>query len=1228
MFKRCISALCVALLIFGVIGCGIGGAFAVSSIYYVDSVNGNDSANGLSQSTAWKSLTKVNSFSFSSGAVVKFACGSEFRGSLVSKSGVTYSNYGTGELPTFIGSVDAYTNGSWSLSSTPNVWVYSAAVSLDVGNIVFNGGEKWGYKQITGVNGFTDETALDSDLEFWHSTSDNKVYLYSTVSPTTRFQSVELCKKQHIISMASNTVYDGLKLLYGGAHGFSGTNISSCIIRNCEIGWIGGSIQSDTVRYGNGIEFWLSCSDITVENNHIYQIYDAGVTHQASGSSTINASMSNVTIQNNTIEYCTYSYEYFLTNSTGTMNSIRFTGNTCRHAGLGFGAQRPDIYHTSHITSWSTQNTATDFVISGNSFEGSTRCLINIDSTAGTLPTLSGNTYKQYEDSTQWENTRSLGFWNGTNYIFGSSAAATLLGSIDPSAVTGRCAYPVDSAAAQTIIDNIFGKLPATSENLIKLYEDDSTRSQVSDLLGFGENDGLCDYLETINCRTSIDFSSLAESLNACVSALELSVPNLSAKGITVTLNDVTGQSTVKYVNGDTYGSGADPLSFDQIYGYASEGWQIDPDTVALQSDFGISANAVHGSSTDTALPDRFSVSVSNAYYLNCTAQDYAPEPAWVHSFTMDNAAAQTGVVLITTQGVTDMSQTGLTLTVAPYGSSYFPRQITAVTTDCPGINVETNGEFICGTSYTDTAAAASPQTLSFSGTVPTEPTLITVNVGVRAYHPTWSYGSDYGVNYLETTVCFKLWLLPAETTVLSGNVSADNTVLPFEHSLTALRTAKSGTVTFNSNGGECSEQSRAFTYGQSLGELPVPSRDGFEFNGWKLSEQLDGSVGVTSNVIYGSSTDSAILNNFDVTLRSVDCVGNSSYTYSPQAAWQSGFTMDAGDAPCAVIAVSPSDYGNFSELPLNIYTEGTGAVYYPRQIFEASTDCEGITVSGCGDYIVGTSPMSASGASTPVTYSLSGSIPNETTEITITLGVRAYHPTWTSDNSYGVFYVESTVKIKLLIIVEDSLTVKSNDLPLLACNHTLSAQWKRAVTAITLSGKTSLTVGERAEFSCTLTPSNADDVTLTWSSSSPGCANVTNYGVVRALSAGYTTITATAPNGVSGSLNISVTPTTPQVRIISASDSFSVKVDWWKKYSSAPLNLMFISYNTGSSSAVWSSDSSSVIVSPSGVVTNTGKYAASANISLTVYNSAGEKIARNTVKVSFYKFRWQKYFI
>jgi hypothetical protein len=90
-------------------------ALAVGTTYYVDSVNGNDSNAGTSSGSAWKTLDKVNSTSFTAGDTILLAAGSSWTGQLYPKgsgedgSPIVIDIYGTGNKPRIDGNgtVDA-----------------------------------------------------------------------------------------------------------------------------------------------------------------------------------------------------------------------------------------------------------------------------------------------------------------------------------------------------------------------------------------------------------------------------------------------------------------------------------------------------------------------------------------------------------------------------------------------------------------------------------------------------------------------------------------------------------------------------------------------------------------------------------------------------------------------------------------------------------------------------------------------------------------------------------------------------------------------------------------------------------------------------------------------------------------------------------------------------------------------------------------------------------------
>ena len=101
-----------------------------ATTYYVSNA-GNDSNSGLASTLAWKTLVKVNSFTFRAGDQILFERGSSFYGSLTVKysgasgSPIVFGAYGTGANPVITGftQVTAWTN----LGS--NIWESTNAVS-------------------------------------------------------------------------------------------------------------------------------------------------------------------------------------------------------------------------------------------------------------------------------------------------------------------------------------------------------------------------------------------------------------------------------------------------------------------------------------------------------------------------------------------------------------------------------------------------------------------------------------------------------------------------------------------------------------------------------------------------------------------------------------------------------------------------------------------------------------------------------------------------------------------------------------------------------------------------------------------------------------------------------------------------------------------------------------------------------------------------------------------
>jgi hypothetical protein len=85
------------------------GQLALGATYFVDATNGDDTRDGLSDVTAWKTIAKVNGSSFAPGDQILFKRGEVWRESLVPPSSgsagnpIKFDAYGSGEAPTITG---------------------------------------------------------------------------------------------------------------------------------------------------------------------------------------------------------------------------------------------------------------------------------------------------------------------------------------------------------------------------------------------------------------------------------------------------------------------------------------------------------------------------------------------------------------------------------------------------------------------------------------------------------------------------------------------------------------------------------------------------------------------------------------------------------------------------------------------------------------------------------------------------------------------------------------------------------------------------------------------------------------------------------------------------------------------------------------------------------------------------------------------------------------------
>ena len=336
-------------------------------IFYVSN-EGNDSNDGLSINTPWKTLTKLNQMmsakTVKNGDAVLFRRGDTFRGNItIRDNNVTLGSYGNESLPKphiWGSAYNAAKEGEWEEIYT-NYWVYKingeqAIFPNDIGGVWYFCNSKdnkncnrtttdgkihyaFGYKRSTWSN--VEETAyaiggvLNKDLDFYHvghastkAATGQQLIVYSVGNPAQRFDDIEISLGKHGISVSqfNNTVIDNLQISFFGAHGIGAGTLANLTVTNCELSFIGGMNQNFNeteywpLRYGNAVEIYGSIEDKTnfpvkdgyvVRNNYIYEIYDAGMTFQYTAGEGKYAKVERVEFDNNVVEYCSYNIEYW-----------------------------------------------------------------------------------------------------------------------------------------------------------------------------------------------------------------------------------------------------------------------------------------------------------------------------------------------------------------------------------------------------------------------------------------------------------------------------------------------------------------------------------------------------------------------------------------------------------------------------------------------------------------------------------------------------------------------------------------------------------------------------------------------------------------------------------------------------------------------------------------------------------------------------------------------------
>ena len=403
--------------------------------YYVSN-DGNDDADGKSPQTAWKTLAKVNGYTFNAGDAVLLRRGDTWYENINAQNGVSYSAYGTGAKPRVFKAYNAM-QGTWVLTDTPNIWRYEQTFDdTDIGNVVFNDGAFCGQRKFS-VEDMTE------NLDFFISNqyakvadTENKLYLRCEAgNPQDVFSQIDISRAGSIILIAGDghdIAVNNLELRYAQDIAFmrGGKNIS---FSYCVCGWTGGTVfdNSTKLRYGGGAGGWLFCENYSFEYCHIYEQWDSGVTPQYNWRDEKAGVFKNFTTTDCLFEGCEWTLEYYHTQKTVTDNgfdNMQFNYNICLDGGRGFGSNTKERTESSaYVKSWGHENTCVNCAITHNIFDRAAALSLEIighdfgdsgdDVSYNHIPKLCNNMYIEPKNKTFADINKVLYKFNKPSYI-------------------------------------------------------------------------------------------------------------------------------------------------------------------------------------------------------------------------------------------------------------------------------------------------------------------------------------------------------------------------------------------------------------------------------------------------------------------------------------------------------------------------------------------------------------------------------------------------------------------------------------------------------------------------------------------------------------------------------------------------------------------------------------------------------------------------------------------
>lgn len=242
----------------------------LGAIYYVDTTGGDDSNDGLSAQTAWKTAAKVNSMSFVPGDEILFKRGEIWRGELIVPSSgedrnpITFRAYGKGDKPIITGRGVIYdwdNAGSWTLYSG-NIWYFS------LGHFPYR---LW----LSGQEYKKAESLEEIDTQSrWYYDNDNYIlYVYAISNPATYYSAIEeVCSRKAVIRIREKDYITIRELdLRGGYYTINIAGSDHIIVEDNNIGLDSGVFGVLVLSQKNNLSQYGIIRNNTIDSG--YKLY-------------------------------------------------------------------------------------------------------------------------------------------------------------------------------------------------------------------------------------------------------------------------------------------------------------------------------------------------------------------------------------------------------------------------------------------------------------------------------------------------------------------------------------------------------------------------------------------------------------------------------------------------------------------------------------------------------------------------------------------------------------------------------------------------------------------------------------------------------------------------------------------------------------------------------------------------------------------------------------------